>query len=77
MVPWVCVQFVVVVYPDHTHYFFIFKEGNTLQLNGFLWSKYILFTYVLYIMDILLGYVLLLIQGSRVDPSFVRHFLGD
>ena len=22
-VPWVCLQFVIVVFPDHTHYFFI------------------------------------------------------
>ena len=25
-VPWVCLQFVVVVFPDHTHYFFLTKH---------------------------------------------------
>ena len=26
-VPWVCLQFVIVVFPDHTHYFGVFRSG--------------------------------------------------
>ena len=27
-VPWVCLQFVIVVFPDHTHLLFLSKQGN-------------------------------------------------
>ena len=28
VVPWVCLQFVIVVFPDHTHYFCNFLESR-------------------------------------------------
>ena len=30
-VPWVCLQFVIVVFPDHTHYFFCLLNISWLQ----------------------------------------------
>ena len=34
LVPWVCLQFVIVVFPDHTHYFSLFIKPPT---GGFLY----------------------------------------
>ena len=31
--PWVCVQFVIVVYPDHTHYFLSCRDPVDKVLN--------------------------------------------
>ena len=31
-VPWVCLRFVIVVSPDHTHLLFLFTLDNTLGL---------------------------------------------
>ena len=30
--PWVCLQFVIVVFPDHTHIFFYLNQGNPYVL---------------------------------------------
>ena len=27
-VPWGCLRFVIVVFPDHTHYFFVIVDGT-------------------------------------------------
>ena len=42
-VPWVCPQFVIVVFPDHTHYFlpYLFQMGNHNSLKkarGLYWE---------------------------------------
>ena len=30
-VPWVCLQFVIVVFPDHTHFLFLLRKVNLSQ----------------------------------------------
>ena len=35
-VPWVCLQFVIMVFPDHTHclfYFILFLAVNSMHIN--------------------------------------------
>ena len=32
-VPWVCLQFVIVVFPDRTHYFFLYKWGLVVRIH--------------------------------------------
>ena len=38
-VPWVCLQFVIVVFPDHTHFFGNFREGLIFLKRGFVKMK--------------------------------------
>ena len=33
VVPWVCLQFVIVVFPDHTHYFLYFRNYEQIRHN--------------------------------------------
>ena len=35
-VPWVCLRFVIVVFPDHTHLLFLLGNGNLFTL----WNKF-------------------------------------
>ena len=37
-VPWVCLQFVIVVFPDHTHLLFLFLNPITVYSYGFLFN---------------------------------------
>ena len=42
-VPWVCLQFVIVVFPDHTHIFvrfFLTKQGKLVIYNSFISSNF-------------------------------------
>ena len=32
-VPWVCMQFVIVVFPDHTHLLFLMRVRNSIRLK--------------------------------------------
>ena len=34
MVPWVCLQSVIVVFPDHTHLGFFLTKGNMVLLEN-------------------------------------------
>ena len=36
VVPWVCLQFVIVVFPDHTHYFYSVMTNNDPEGHIFL-----------------------------------------
>ena len=41
-VPWVCLQFVIVVFPDHTHYFLstlALKVAHSPLTNSFVYTK--------------------------------------
>ena len=38
LVPWVCLQFVIVVFSDHTHSLFLNDEDGRLFLNSYAWS---------------------------------------
>ena len=33
-VPWICLQFVIVVFPDHTHLLFLYFKSQHLRLSG-------------------------------------------
>ena len=33
-VPWVCLQFVIVVFPDHTHLLFLFRKTISYMLSA-------------------------------------------
>ena len=45
-VPWVCLQFVIVVFPDHTHLFFLMQlfstpsNPNKQNINQVRWNTY-------------------------------------
>ena len=34
-VPWVCLQFVIVVFPDHTHYFYRYHKNRKAFFSKF------------------------------------------
>ena len=34
-VPWVCLQFVIVLFPDHTHYFLLFHQGKLETISDY------------------------------------------
>ena len=40
-VPWVCLQFVIVVFPDHTHFFTYCKFGNFREGLIFLKRRFV------------------------------------
>ena len=33
-VPWVCLQFVIVVFPDHTHTLFLIPKGSLMKVES-------------------------------------------
>ena len=62
-VPWVCQQFMIVIFPDHTHYFVSFEARiNNSRIKGeCLAGKMHLKPYVVYATDRFKGVIMLLL----------------
>ena len=69
--PWVCLQFVIVVFPDHSHLLFLRSKGHWLEVHCHVLQRGEPFTVLQAKSDSDVMFCLHSYQGVIIDISFV------